>query len=102
MLRMFVLVASCQLMVLLAIQACVFRAVLGTVMSIFLAGDWSHVRRVSIEIRPANAKLLAVRIDPFPEDIAVRALLRARLAAHAHKISRKPVAVATMRAPTMI
>jgi len=37
------------------------------VIGIFFAVDRCHMRRIFIEIRPPDSKLLAVRIDPFPQ-----------------------------------
>jgi hypothetical protein len=40
------------------------------VIGIFLAVDRSHVRGISVEIRPSDSELLAVLIDPIPKDLA--------------------------------
>src|SRR5262245_37975292 len=64
---------------------------LGMTRHIFLAVDRSDMRRIAIVIGAAHAKLLAVRIDPFPEDLAGRLPLSARVALDADDIGRKPV-----------
>src|SRR5262245_5845002 len=50
-----------------------FRALV--VIGIFLAIDRGHMRRISVEIRPADSELLSVFIDPFPEDLRRRPAL---------------------------
>ena len=72
------------------------------VRGIFLAVDWRHMRRISIQIRPANSKLLSMRIDPFPEGFAGRLSLRARRALDANDIGRKPVAVTATEAAAVV
>src|SRR5258707_3215027 len=69
---------------------------------IFLAVDWCHMRRISIEIRPPNSKLLAVFIDPFPEAFGGNPSLRPGSAFDAHHIGRKPPAIAAAEAPAMV
>jgi len=47
-------------------------------------------------------KFFFVRVDPFPQDFTPRASLRTRVALHAHDIGRKPMAIATAAAATMV
>jgi hypothetical protein len=74
----------------------------GIVISIFLAVDRCHVRGVSIEIRPSDSKLLPVCIDPFPEGFSGSKTLRPCRTIDAHNIRRKPVAIASTEATSMI
>src|SRR4030081_2059020 len=74
----------------------------GMVISIFLAVDRCHVRGVSIEIRPSDSKLLPVCIDPFPEGFSGSPTLRPCRTIDAHNIRRKPVAIASTEATSMI
>ena len=66
------------------------------VIGIFLAVDRRHMRGISIEIGPADAKFLAVVVDPFPQDVAGNQPLRPRCAVDAHDIGRKSVTVAAV------
>src|SRR3977135_4350513 len=72
------------------------------VSGIFFAVDWGQMRRISIEIRPPNSKLLAVFIDPFPEAFGGNPSLRPGPAFDAHHIGRKPAAIAAAEAPAMV
>src|SRR3984893_14747106 len=74
----------------------------GMVISIFLAVDRCHVRGVSIEIRPSDSKLLPVCIDPFPEGFSGSETLRPCRTIDAHNIRRKPVAIASTEAASVI
>src|SRR4051812_37498799 len=47
---------------------------------IFIAVGRGDMRRIATEIRPPDAKLAAVRIDPFPQDLGGGPSLRAVLA----------------------
>src|SRR5207302_8958255 len=69
---------------------------------IFFAVDRSHMRRISIEIRPSDSKLLAVCIDPFPQAFRGNPSLRPCRAFDAHDIGGKPMAIAAAKAPTMV
>src|SRR4051794_6749792 len=69
---------------------------------IFLAVYRCHMRRISIEIRSPDSKLLPVCIDPFPEDFSGNPSLRRCRAFDAHGIGRKPVAIAAAEAPAMV
>src|SRR4029450_10502801 len=77
-----------------------FRA--AAVSSIFLAVDRRQMRRISIEIRSPDSKLLAVWIDPFPEVFSGNPSLRPCRAFDAHDIGGKPVAIAAAEAPAMV
>src|SRR5829696_8952836 len=68
---------------------------------IFRAIERRHVRRVSIEIRARDPKLLLMRIDPLPQLLGRCVPLRAVFAFDAHEIGRKPVAVPAAAAPAM-
>src|SRR5271169_3698498 len=72
------------------------------VIGIFLAVDRSHMRRISIEIGPADSEFLAVVIDPFPQDVAGSLPLRPRCAVDAHDIGRKPMTVAAVGTAAVI
>ena len=72
------------------------------VIGIFLAVDRCQMRRISIEIRPPDTKLLPVFIDPFPEHFGRSPSLVPRPASDAHDIGRKPVAIAAAEAPAMV
>ena len=74
----------------------------GMVISIFLAVDRRHVRGISIEIGPSDSKLLPVCIDPFPEGFSGSETLRPCRTIDAHNIRRKPVAIASTEATSMI
>src|SRR5262245_14456170 len=60
------------------------------------------MRWIPVEIRTADPNLLFVRIDPLPQDFTRRTSLCTCLALHAHKISCKPIAIATAAAPAMV
>ena len=87
--------------VLLRIRSCVnsFRR---TVCRIFLAVDRCQMRRISIEIRSPDSKLLLVCIDPFPEAFGGGQPLRPCPTFDAHDIGRKPVAIAAAKAPPVV
>jgi hypothetical protein len=72
------------------------------VSGIFLAVDRCQMRRIPIEIRSADAKLLAVCIDPFPEAFGGNPSLCPRRAFDADDIGGKPVAIAAAEAPAMV
>ena len=69
---------------------------------IFRAIERGHVRRVSIEIRTRDPKLLLMCIDPLPQLLGRGVSLRTVLALDAHEIGRKPVAVPAAPAPAMV
>src|SRR5882757_3025743 len=69
---------------------------------IFLAVDRCHMRRVFIEIRPSDSKLLAVFVDPFPELFSGVPSLPPGPAFDANHIGRKPVAIAATETATMV
>ena len=60
------------------------------------------MRRISITIRSPDAKLLAVRIDPFPQQVTGSASLRTRRPPDAYKIGRKSMAIAAVGAPAVV
>src|SRR5262245_64758866 len=66
---------------------------------IFLAIDRRDMRRVSIEIWPADRKLRLVPIDPFPPFFACGESLQTGLALDAPEIYGKPVAIAAAAPP---
>src|SRR5882757_7013463 len=68
---------------------------------IFRAVDRADMRRIEAEIRSADAELLSVRIDPFPERFARIVSLIARTTIDAHDIGGQPVTVATAQAAAM-
>jgi len=72
------------------------------VIGIFLAVERCHMRRISVEIRPPDPKLLPMFIDSFPEDFRGSPSLIPCPALDAYDIGRKPVAVATAEAPAMV
>jgi hypothetical protein len=59
------------------------------------------MRRIFIEIRSPDSKLLPVFIDPFPQAFSGNPSLRPRRAFDAHGIG-KPVAVAAAEAAAMV
>src|SRR5215813_11253043 len=69
---------------------------------IFFAINWRNMRWIPVEIRPPDPKLFFVLVDPFPQDFTPRASLGTRVAVHAHDIGRKPMAIATAAAATMV
>ena len=69
---------------------------------IFLAVDWTYMRRVAIEIRSPDPKLVLVGIDPFPQLLALEVSLHTGVTPYAHEIGRKPVAIAAAAAPAMV
>src|SRR5262245_49031646 len=68
---------------------------------IFLAIDRRDMRRVAIEIWPADPKLLLVPIDPLPQLFACGEALQTGLPLDAHEIDGKPVAIAAAAAPAV-
>src|SRR6516164_2521332 len=68
---------------------------------IFLAIDRPDMWRISIEIWPADPKLLLVRIDPLPQHFACGESLQTGLTLDAHEIDGKPVAIAAAAAPAV-
>ena len=87
---------------LLHIRSRVLNFRLAVVSGIFFAVDRCQMRRISIEIRSADSKLLPVCIDPFPEAFSGNPSLRPCRAFDAHDIGGKPVAIATAEAPAMV
>src|SRR6516164_9742539 len=69
---------------------------------IFFAIDRPNMRWILVEIRSPDPKFFFVRVDPFPQDFTPRASVRTRVALHAHEVGRKPMAIATAAAPTMV
>src|SRR5260221_603615 len=69
---------------------------------IFLAVDRGQMRRISIEIRSPDSKLLAVCIDPFQEAFSGNPSLRPCRAFDAYDIGGKPVAIPAAGAPAMV
>jgi hypothetical protein len=69
---------------------------------IFLAIDRCHMGRISIKIRSPNSKVLAMRVDPFPQDVTGSTSLRTGRTSDADEIGRKPVAIAAAGAPTVV
>ena len=72
------------------------------VLRIFIAVDRRHMGRVSVEIRPPDAKFVPVRIDPLPKLFTGSPSLVPCAALDAHDIGSKPVAVAAAEAPTVV
>jgi hypothetical protein len=72
------------------------------VSGIFFAVDRCQMRRIFIEIRSPDSKLLPVCIDPFPEAFSRNPSLHPCRAFDAHDIGRKPVAIAAAEAPAMV
>src|SRR6202171_4354923 len=72
------------------------------VSGIFLAVDRCQMRRISIEIRSPDSKLLPVCIDPLPEAFSGNTSLRLCRAFDAHGIGRKPVAIAAAETAAMV
>ena len=72
------------------------------VFGIFLAVDRCHVRGISVEIGAGDTKLLAVIIDPFPEDVAWKTNRCARVAPLTLTIRCKPVTIASAEAASMV
>src|ERR1700730_10812215 len=70
-----------------------FRVCPPAFVGILLPIDRPDMRRVSIEIRTRDPELLAVGVDPLPQNFARDPALRPRLALDAHEIGRKPVAI---------
>src|SRR6185369_16695195 len=71
-------------------------------LGIFLAVDGADMRRVVIEIGPADAVALAVGVDPLPQLLGRHPALRARRAIDADDVGREPVAVTAAQAAAMI
>src|SRR5215471_2782516 len=69
---------------------------------VFFAINRRNMRWILVEIRSPDPKFFFVRVDPLPQDFTPRASLRTRIALHAHKINRKPMAIATAAAPAMV
>ena len=82
-------------------QSCLLHSRPTTFGGIFLAIDRRDMRGVAIEIRPPDAKLLLVRINPLPQHFARGESLQTGLALDAHEVDGKPVAVAAAAAPAM-
>src|SRR5580704_2147126 len=74
----------------------------GMMIGIFLAVDRRHMWGIPVEIGTADAELLAVVIDPFPDNIAGKLPLRPRCAVDAHDIRRKPVTVASAETTAVV
>ena len=72
------------------------------VIGIFFAVDRRHMCWIFIKIRSPNSKLLAVRVDPFPQILTRNPSLGACLTLDADEISRKPMAIAAAEASTMV
>jgi hypothetical protein len=64
--REAVAAALYEMMVFLA-RSGMLNARSAAVTNVFLAVDWPDMRRVAVEVGPADAEILAVRIDPFPQ-----------------------------------
>src|SRR6266478_7692937 len=60
------------------------------------------MRRIFVEIRSPDSKLLPMFIDPLPEVFTANPSLVPRPAFDAHDIGRKPVPKATAEAPAMV
>jgi hypothetical protein len=73
-----------------------------TVGGIFLAVDWCHVRGIFIKIGSAYAEILAVRVYPVPQFFICIPSLGIGFAVRTHEIYGKSVAVAAVRASTMV
>ncbi len=69
-----------------------------TVSGIFLTVDGRHMRWIFIKVGSAYAEILAVRVYPAPQFFICIPSVGISLAAHAHKIDGKSVAVAAVRA----
>src|SRR3954451_21051443 len=69
---------------------------------ILFSVDRPDMRRVSIEIRAPDPKLVLVRIDPLPQLFTRSVSLQTGLALDAHEIGCKPVAVAAAAAAAMV
>src|SRR6516164_5878322 len=69
---------------------------------IFFAIERPNMRWILVEIRSPDPKFLFVCVDPLPQVFTPRAPLGTRLALHAYKIGRKPMAIATAAAATMV
>jgi hypothetical protein len=91
-----------QLVTILGLRSRLLRNCASALSGIFRAIKWSHVRRVSIEIRSPDTKFLFVRINPLPQLLARDVSLKPRAALNAHEIGRKPVTVAASPAPAMV
>jgi len=97
-----VIVPHSQPIALLHIRSCVLNFRSAAVRGIFLAVDRCHMRRIFIEIRSPDSKVLPVCIDPFPEAFSGNPSLRPCRAFDAYDVGRKPVAIATAEAPAMV
>jgi hypothetical protein len=72
------------------------------VIGIFFAFDRRHMGWIFIKIRSPDSKILAVRVNPFPQTFACNESFRTGLAPCADKIGSKPVTVASPQASTMV
>src|ERR1700731_4146026 len=79
-----------------------FRVCPPAFVGILLPIDRPDMRRVSIQVGARDPELLAVGVDPLPQNFARDPALRAGLAFRAHDISGKPVAIAAAAAPAMV
>jgi hypothetical protein len=73
-----------------------------TVRGIFLTVDWRHVRWIFIKVRSAYSEILAVRVYPVPQFFICIPSLGIGLAVRTHEIDGKSMAVAAVRAFTMV
>jgi hypothetical protein len=73
-----------------------------TVGDIFLTVDWRHVRWIFIQIGSAYAEILTVCVYPVPQFFICIPSLAISRAVRTHEIDGKPVAVAAVRAATMV
>ena len=96
-LRVAAMFASSNAVVLLRLHFRLLRYHAPALSRVFHAVERGHVRRVSIEIRTRDPKLLLMRIDPLPQLLGRGVSLRTVLAFDAHEIGRKPVAVPAAR-----
>ena len=96
------IIARSQVLALLRVRSGVMSFRYAMVSGIFLAVDRCDMRRIPVGIGPPDSKLLAVRIDPFPEVFTGDISLIPRRALDAHDIGRKPMAIAAARAAAMI
>src|SRR4051794_20279142 len=60
------------------------------------------MRRIAIEIGPSDPELLAIRVNPLPEDFRGRPALRPVRAIDDRDIGRKPVPVAAPQTSAVI
>jgi hypothetical protein len=64
------IVANSEQVALFDFRSCVLRIRSAVVIGIFFAVDRCHVGWIFIKIRSPDSKLLAVRVDPFPQIFA--------------------------------